>query len=114
MEDEDLSVFFDDWGKPVTALGITEEKGGILDMPQEYIGPNGEVMVTDYELYVKTDVFGGLRQGALITVAGEQYRVARDARKRDDGSMSIVALNRYRPVAFDSDDTVEADSIGAY
>ena len=101
MKDEDLSVFFDEhFGSSVSALGRTEEYGGILDSPQEYVGPDGQVMVTDYELFVRTDFFGDLREGDVVDVDGERYRVRRDARRRDDGATSVVALQKVRNVVY--------------
>lgn len=108
---EDTAIFFDDFALPVTARGVSFERGGILSQPQEFITEDGEVMVTDFALLVRTVDLGGLRMGERVTVDGVRYRVRRDARKRVDGAFSEVLLMRLGgEVAGDGLQLLDSDS----
>lgn len=97
---EDVSIFFDDFAQDVTALGETFINGGLLDAPSEIIGSNGDVLVTDYQLYVRTDQLGKIRMGDVLDIGGVRFRARADARPRDDGRLALIALQRVRNVDY--------------
>jgi hypothetical protein len=92
---EDLTIFFQDFGVSCTAGAVTAL--GILDMPGQVLA-GGMVLSTDYTLTVRTADFGGLLYGDGITVDGVNYQV-REARKLDDGAFTELMLSKLAPDA---------------
>lgn len=117
MFEEDLTVFFDDFALPVTWQGVFVERGGILDEPQEYVGEDGEVMLTDYKLMVRAAEFGRIRMGAIVDVADVRYRARADARLTGDGAIATVPLMRLRGIQYggvrliDAGDVVQTETV---
>jgi hypothetical protein len=117
MFEEDSTVFFDDFAQPVTALGVFVSQGGILDLPQEMIGEDGDVMVTDYMLLVRAADFGRLRMGDVVDVGSVRYRVRRDAQLTIDGEFANVPLMRLKGVRYEAggsigvEDTAQPDTV---
>jgi hypothetical protein len=87
---EDLSIFFGDFGVPVTYGTIRGV--GILDMPSEIVA-DGVVLTTDYKLTCLTSVFGSAKYGDTLTVDGVTYTV-RESLQIDDGKLSTIMLTR--------------------
>mgnify|MGYP003108692940 FL=1 len=87
---EDLDIFLADFGDEVVYKGVIYK--GILEQPDEIVA-DGLVMTTDYELTAKTSELGGLVFDNIIQINGDDYKV-RSARKIDDGSFCLVALNK--------------------
>jgi len=86
---EDLDLFLEDFAVPVTANGTSG--AGILDQNSEII-LGGEVAMIDYLLTVKTEDFGSLSYGDLITVDGATYKVETQPLRIDDGRFCKVPL----------------------
>jgi hypothetical protein len=116
--EEDPSVFFDDFARRVTTSGVDVLRGGILDQPQRIITEDGEVVVTDYTLLVRTNEFGGVKLGEIIVVDGVVYRVRHEPMKHIDGVFSTLRLMRSSGilpdwaagiVAIDDGTTVDGD-----
>lgn len=89
MRNENLDVFFADFG--VEVQWNASKFKGILDMPDELAGDM--VLSTEYILTVKTSDVVGLRDGNLLTVDNEDYRV-RSCRKLEDGKLTGVMLGK--------------------
>lgn len=94
MFEEDTSIFFDDFARRVTTSGVDVLKGGILDQPQEIITENGDAVVTDYSLLVRTSEFGNIKLGEVMVVDGVAYRVRREPMQQVDGVFSSIRLMR--------------------
>ena len=112
MFQEDPTVFFDDFALPVTGRGVFVERGGILDQPQEFVGDDGDVMVTDHTLLVRTADFGGIRTGDVVDVDGIRYRARRDARAMADGVFAQISLLRMKGIRYEAGDQIDAGSTG--
>lgn len=112
MFEEDPTVFFDDFALPVTGRGVFVERGGILDQPQEFVGDDGDVMVTDYMLLVRASDFGSIRVGDIVDVDGIRYRARRDARAMADGVFAQVELMRLRGISYAAGAQVDAGGTG--
>ena len=61
-------------------------------MPGQIIA-GGMVLNTDYQVLVKTSVFGGKMYGDPITVNGINFTV-REAQPQDDGLMTMIYLSK--------------------
>lgn len=118
MFEEDTSIFFDDFARRVTTSGVDVLKGGILDQPQEIITENGDAVVTDYCLLVRTSEFGGVKLGEIVVVDGVVYRVRREPMKKVDGMFSSIRMMRSSGilpdwangiVAIDDGTTIDSD-----
>lgn len=72
MLTEDLDIFLDDFGIDVEAGAITGL--GILDMPDRPV-LDEDVLSTSYAVTCRSDQFGFLRYGDLMTIDGTVYRV---------------------------------------
>jgi hypothetical protein len=110
--EEDPTIFFDDFALPVTGRGVSVERGGILDLPQEFVGEDGDVMVTDYMLLVRASDFGAIRMGDVMDVDGIRYRARRDARLMVDGVFAQIGLMRLKGVRYESDVLIDDDDTG--
>jgi len=91
---EDPSVFMEMDAKSVTAGAISGE--GYLDQESELI-LNGEAVIVDYLLTVKTETFGGLAYGDPLKIEGIDYKVEYRPMKVDDGTFCRVPLVRVTP-----------------
>lgn len=93
MFTEDLSLFIDvgEHAVPVVANGVTGS--GIFDTPGEYIGENGIVLSTEYQVRCITSEFGGLGYDNAITVNGQSYLV-RANRPILDGAFCLLQLSK--------------------
>lgn len=87
--DDDLLLA--DFGVSVTAGAVSGI--GILDQNSELI-LQGQVVMVDYALTCKTELFGGLQYGAAITVAGQAYKVLHEPLRFADGRFCIVPLEK--------------------
>ena len=87
---ESLDVFLNDFGVSVTAGAVSGV--GVLDMPTQIVA-NGMVLSTDYVLTCRADLFGGLKYGDAVNVAGVAYTV-RETRLTTDGAFVEVALEK--------------------
>jgi hypothetical protein len=94
---EDPTDFLDDFGVTVTAGGISGL--GILDMPGEYIGPNGQVITTEYVLRAEVSKFGALGYDSSITVDGSSYTVREAPLLIDDGIFCLLLLTKAAAAA---------------
>lgn len=89
MITENPDTFLQDFG--VTVVFGSVSGLGILDMPDSVLG---EISIsTQYELTVKTSVFGGLKGDDSITVDGVQYKV-KEFKKEADGVFGVVTLSK--------------------
>jgi len=82
-------TFLADFGLPVTIGSVSGS--GILDMPSEIIA-GGMVLTTDYQLTVRSSVFGQPARGTAVTVNGTAYTV-RESRLQDDGVFTTIYLS---------------------
>lgn len=90
MFSEDLDVFLDDFGDPVTAGAVSGK--GILDSPDDLLGGNLSIS-TEYKLTVKSSVFGNLKSGDDISVDSVSFKV-RYFKLSDDGKFGIAMLSK--------------------
>jgi hypothetical protein len=91
---EDLDVFFQDFGVPVAwqrAEDDLVEGLGLLDSPDEVREATLSIS-TAYALTVRNDTFGGISEGAEITVDGDTYLVAQGPLKLSDGKLCVLGL----------------------
>jgi hypothetical protein len=93
---EDLSIFLDldGFGVPVTS-GVVSG-AGILDQNSEVV-LGGEATMIDYLLTVRTDQFGSLGYGDLVSVDGVSYKVEMQPQRFDDGAFCRVPLVKVTP-----------------
>ena len=89
---EDPADFLADFGVTVTAGATTGL--GILDMPGEYIGPDGRIITTEYVLRAETSKFGTLEYNDSLTVNSESYTVRETPLMVDDGAFCLVLLSK--------------------
>ena len=87
---EDLSIFFQDFGVPVTSGATTGL--GLIDMPTQIIA-DGTVLSTDYKVTCLASEFGTLTYSAAITVDGVAYTV-RENLLADDGKLCEIMLSK--------------------
>jgi hypothetical protein len=87
---EDLSVFFNEFGVPVSKGAVTGV--GILDTPTIVTG-DGMVLSSEYQVTLQSSVFGVPLYGDAMTVDGTAY-VVREARLIDDGKFVQVLLSK--------------------
>ncbi len=90
MREEELRGFFSDFSVP--CIWGSYSFDGIFDAPDE-LAAGGVVVSTEYTLLVKSNDIVGMRDGAVISVSGEQYEV-RYARKIDDGKLTRLVLSK--------------------
>jgi hypothetical protein len=102
-----------DFGVSVTAGAISGI--GVLDQNSQ-IALQGQIIMVNYALTCRTDLFGNLQHGAAITVAGEPYEVDHEPIRIADGVYSVIPLERVQgyegvltDIIFDGGD---ADSVG--
>jgi hypothetical protein len=96
MFTEDLSIFFDDFAKPVVANGVSGL--GIFDMPGEYVDENGMALSNEYQVRCLKSEFGDLIYDDPITVDGQSYLV-RTNRPLFDGVFCLLGLSKVDAVA---------------
>jgi hypothetical protein len=90
MAIDDLDDFLDlDDALPVVAGAVTGL--GYLDLNSEII-VNNNISIIDYLLTTRTDKFGNLVFGTVISVNGESYRVEMPPQPFDDGSFCRIPL----------------------
>ena len=97
MFTEDLSVFLQDFGVPISFAGSAAGMLGIEDMPElTVLDDQGRAAVstTRRTVLVRTDQKGALTQGSAITVNGNS-RVVHDLGvppELPDGAFTLVVL----------------------
>ena len=87
--DDDLLLA--DFGVSVAAGAISGI--GILDQNSELI-LQGQVVMVDYALTCRTEQFGSLQYGNLITVGDLSYKVVHEPLRFADGAFCVVPLER--------------------
>lgn len=90
MFEENLDLFFNDFGVPVV-IG-TSTFTGILDMPDELIA-SGLATGTVYQLTMKTSDIPNLKPNQAMTVNGVSY-LSKEIYKADDGQITKVMLSK--------------------
>ena len=91
MDQVDPDSFLADLGVSVKAGAISGI--GLLDQASEMV-LNGQVISVDYSVTCRTDVFGGLKTGALVVVDGRKYTLRHYPLKVDDGTFCLLALEK--------------------
>lgn len=82
-----------DFGVSVTAGAISGI--GVLDQNSQ-ISLQGQIIMVNYALTCRTDVFGQLQHGAAITIAGEVYEVDHEPIRIADGVYCVIPLERLQ------------------
>lgn len=90
MLTENLDLFLADFGVPVSSGAITGT--GVLDMPDQVV-VNGMALTADYQVTVKTSLFGGLLYGAPVIVNGLNYEL-RECLRVADGAFCVLLLSK--------------------
>jgi len=91
MLTEDLSVFLADFGVPTVFGEITSL--ALLDMPDQPMF-DGAQMATEYAITYPKAVFPGLKNGDLVTVDGDNYKVSGKPVLLDDGKFIKASLKK--------------------
>jgi hypothetical protein len=86
---EDLSVFLADFGVSFTAGAVSGV--GILDKESE-LELGGEYLAIDEILTAETSLVGDLAYGDDLVIGTQNYKVAHQPRRFDDGTFSRVPL----------------------
>jgi hypothetical protein len=90
MFNENLNVFFNDFGVPV--IRGTSNFLGILEMPDELIA-NGMAISTDFQLTVKTSDVPNLKYQEAMKVSGIDYTL-KEYLLVDDGKITKIILSK--------------------
>ena len=80
-----------DFGVSVTAGAISGM--GILDQNSEII-LQGQVVMVDYALTCRTDLFGSLKYGDSVTVGAVTYKVIHEPLRFADGTFCVAPLEK--------------------
>ena len=93
IEEVDLDFLLADFGASVTAGAISGV--GVLDVNSQ-IALQGQVIMVNYALTCRTDLFGSLQHGAAITVNGEVFKVDHEPMRVADGAYCVIPLERIQ------------------
>lgn len=91
IEQIDDNLLLADFGVSIATDAISGI--GILDANSELI-LQGQVVSVDYSVTCRTELFGGLQYGQLLSVAGETFKVLHEPMRFADGSFCVVPLER--------------------
>lgn len=89
LEEVPADLLLQDFGLSVTAGTISGL--GILDRNSEII-LGGQVVMVDFMVTCRTDLFGWLQYGARIRVGDERFTVRHEALKLADGRYCSIPL----------------------
>lgn len=84
-------LFLEDFGSSVIAGAVSGL--GILDRKSQMI-LDDRMVIVEFSVIVRTDLFGDLQYGTLLTVDGEQYRVVHEPIRIADGRFSTLILDK--------------------
>lgn len=89
LQQIDDNLLLADFGVSVTAGAVSGI--GILDQNSELI-LQGQVVMVDYALTCKTELFGSLKYGDTLTAGGGNYKVIHEPMRFADGVFCVVPL----------------------
>jgi hypothetical protein len=84
-------LLLEDFGLSVTAGAVSGL--GILDQNSEII-LGGQVVMVDYTITCRTDLFGSLKYGATIVIGGANYTVRHEGLRLGDGAFCVIPLEK--------------------
>ena len=91
LQQIDPDLLLADFGVSITAGAVSGI--GHLDVNSELI-LNGQVVMIDYAVTCRTDLFGALTYGSAVTVNGVAYKVIHEPLRVADGVFCVVPLEK--------------------
>lgn len=115
LEQIDPDLLLADFGVSVTAGAISGI--GMLDQNSQ-ISLQGQVIMVNYALTCRTDLFGSLQHGSALTIAGEVFKVDHEPIRFADGMYCVIPLERLQgyeaevaDIVLNSEDADSEDTI---